>query len=173
MEAKFNKRVDVGTLVRLTGRFPGHAVVTHRRTVQKGRNAGLSQYTCAPVKQGQWGKNCYAMHCIGERTFAEPTISLSKKEIENLMNGLYETKEKIEERKQERANKGYEAIVEKLPELKQGDEVLVSWSGGSSSIEVFVRTNYATGKVAIKQAWNKSGVRWIPATIVKPYKRPE
>jgi hypothetical protein len=161
-------RVDVGMVVRLTGgRLRGHAVVTKKRYVERGRRAGSIEYTLAPVVVDQWGKSIFAARVVGERFFTEPTESVDADVARDRIRGVFTTTAKIQETKRERAEEGRVALESTgLERLVEGDQVRVKFRN-ATTIETFVCANWKTGKIAIRQAWNKSGVRWIPASLVE------
>lgn len=160
-------RVDVGMVVRLTGgRLRGHAVVTKKRYVERGRRAGSVEYTLAPVVVDQWGKGTFAARVVGERFFTEPTESVAADVASDRIKGVFTTTAKIQEVKRERAEEGRVVLEAGLESLVEGAQVRVKFRNGTR-IEVFVRANWKTGKVAIQQSWNKTGVRWIPASMVE------
>ena len=165
---KVGSGVFVGTVVRLVnGRLRGHAVVTKTRYVQRGRNAGKFEYTLAPVDADQWGEKIYCARVFGERFFAEPTETFDAELPKNRINGVFAVRVQISETKMERADEGREAIdTNFLLSVGRGDQVLVRFKNGPT-VEIFEGVNWKTGKVAIRQSWNKRGVRWVPAKFVE------
>ena len=93
--------------------------------------------------------------------------------------GLHsETRASVEQRREARAEAGREALGEVDPDSVRrhaghlrtdkyapGDKVWVKYTNGRR-IETIVEINPATGKVAIASRHNKSGKRWLPATVV-------
>lgn len=155
-------QAQIGDIVSLEGRFRGHGVVCSVRYVQRGRNAGKSEYSVAPMMDGQFGKNVYAMNTIGEGSFRVPDKTFTKKEAQACMEGKQATAQGIADRKDERVERGRDAID--LGGLAVGDKVWVDFSNGQRA-EHIIDINFATGKVAIKRPHNKSGKRWIPAAL--------
>jgi hypothetical protein len=100
------------------------------------------------------------------------------------MGKVLETAGAIQERKAERVEKGREAIGDidwaKSDHYKgkaglvaerfaPGDIVAIKYSNATKDEEL-LEINIATGKIAIKQRYNKTGKRWLPATLVTAVK---
>lgn len=134
-------------------------VIKSMRRVSRGRRAGLVEYELAPLKSGTKG---YAFRCVGETFFGEPSRKYTAEEVAAASAKMEETREKIEERKQERAEKGREAIGQvdwakshetgKLEgtQIKCGDRVLIKYSD-CQRWETVGAVNFKTGKIGIEK----------------------
>jgi len=163
-------QAEVGMLVLLSGRFRGHAVISGFRRITKGRAAGKVEYQLAPWDEGQFGPKAYGCRIIGEQSFGAPRIEATAEQAQDRMEGRYTAARQVAELKEARAEAGREAIGGK--QLESGNRVWVNWSDGRR-IETIVEINPTTGKVAIERRNNKTGKRWIRASIVGEKYQPE
>ena len=136
-------------------------VIVEARRVRKGRNAGKTEYRLAPLQKGKLG-NAYALNCIGEQFFTSASRTYTVAEKDAALNAESGTRTEVAERKEERAEKGREALGDvnwksrdwdgrySCANVAIGDQVLIGYRDGKRW-ETVAEVNYRTGKVAIQR----------------------
>jgi len=168
-----------GQLVGFKGRR-GHVdcAIASIRRIQKGRRAGLLEYTLAPMIKTN---KTYAHVVIGESLFCEPKQKWSEKEIKQAIAGMKGTDQEVHDRRQKKKQRGRDAIGDvdvkrsnnywgvSGTKIGVGDEVLVNYTNTGPKWESVASINYESGKVGIRRRGlrgltaisGKRNVRWI------------
>ena len=132
-------------------------VVVETRRVSRGRQAGKVEYKLAPLAPVD---KAYAFNAIGDQFFGPPSRSYPAKDIQAAVARCQETREKVFEAKEERKERGREAIGDvdwkktrvegkaSGTKIAVGDEVLVRYTD-RTRWERVVEVNLKTGKVGI------------------------
>jgi len=184
----------VGGVYEIRGRrgtVTGTVVSTRR--VQRGRFAGMTEYTLAPMED--MGK-VFGFTAIGESLFLrDVTEKFKQGQVKAAGGELHTRKAEKEKVIADKADAGYEAIT--TTDVSVGDEVLIGYRNGTYWEKV-IKINYRTGKIGIeredadrrkarnaKREQDGMGlylvagikpkkerlVRWIPATLIKEVKK--
>jgi hypothetical protein len=119
-------------------------VIQNIRHIQRGRRAGMVEYTLAPI--GKANGKAYAFKTVGTSHLKKPHRKHTQAEIKAALGEAETTRANIEQRKYERASRGCDALLDN--NIQPGDEVLVKYTD-TQRWEVVGKLNYNTGKVAI------------------------
>ena len=131
---KINQAVSVGR--------HDYAVVNFR-TIKRGRRAGQTEYTLAPMKRT--GKS-YGLSVKGhEWALNPPSREYTEEEIKQAIDEYMKTDEGLDNYKKNLVDRRTKATKE----IEVGDEVLVRYANAPARWELVVKKNYKTGKVAI------------------------
>lgn len=168
------KEYRVGDVVGM--RRHGDCAIAAIRHIRRGRYAGMAEYTVASLQPGGFNGKAYAMKCKGEALFAKVSGEYhSGDKILEAIGKVADIKVAIQDRKAKRAEAGREALGAEefirgrgyvASNVARGDKVVIRYRGGTRRTEMVVKTNRATGKVAIKAPSAARGYRWIPATQI-------
>lgn len=127
------------------------AVVVQIRSYRKGRNAGQTEYTLAPLNFKRSGKKNgkpFYLTCH-ERWVGPCKNTYSKKQIEEAVQAQRNVRERRAESERVENDRQWDAMRElekKVGMLRPGDEVLIGYSNGSCWEEV---AQVKPGKVGI------------------------
>ena len=164
---------NVNDTVNVQGR--GDFAVAAKRAIQRGRHAGQTEYTLAPLAGNNLGGKAFAMRVTGDHWFAPAKGSYTSTQVTEAVAKVHVTKGRIADRREKRAAEGREVIGEQrwvsgqgwtASNINPGDMVQIRYRGGSKRWENVVKINATTGKVAVASDYSKRGYRWIPATQV-------
>lgn len=145
-------------------------VVAEMRRVTKGRHAGCTEVTLAPL--GEMRGSAYAIRGKTDRAGVAPWAQPARKSYtaEQRARAIEATlgkREEIREAKAVVVEAGRKVLVDEswVRSIYVGDLVTIKYSD-AMRVETVAGVNYATGKVAIERSRNQSGKRWLPATLV-------
>jgi hypothetical protein len=155
------KQGDVVMITTRQGAFD--AVIANKRYITKGRFAGKPEFKLAPLEAIGNGR-CYAWNVKGDELFQKPKRKHTKQEIQDALDAMNGTKQKVEERKEARAARGRDAIGDYDwrrggTKIGIGDEVKVNYRDIGPRWETVAKVNYDTGKVAIAKNLSESQKR--------------
>jgi hypothetical protein len=151
----------VGTLVGIMTRKGFiDCVIVDTRTITRGKNMGTVEHTLAPLQDS--GKS-YQFRARGESHFKAPRGKYTDAQIATAANAAEATGEKLAKDKQERADRGRDALgkvdynrstrdKQSGTEIGIGDRIRIEWRGGQKTWETVVFVNFQTGKVAYHRA---------------------
>lgn len=158
-------------------------VIASTRYIRRGRYAGVTEYTLAPIiRKGK----VYAHGCRGDSMFLAPSREYSAEEIQQALEAYRGTCEDITDRKEAGKERGRKAFGDwdsqrsnswegpSGTNIAVGDEVLVKYTNGPRW-EVVGKISFKTGKVGINRRHKgyKTDVRWIHPDHIKDVRKPQ
>jgi len=149
---------DIVTLA--SNRVSSDCVVVHVRVVTRGRFAGRTEYTLAPLN----GKVRGYCKVKGETLLSPARARYTAAQVADAKSRQTGVVDQRREVKRSNNNRRAKAL-DKL-RVEPGDRVTIRRRGFGSWTAEVIDVNERTGKVAIAATRNKSGRRWISAAAI-------
>ncbi len=159
--------------------YTGHVTIVRSRRVSRGRQVGQMRFTLAALEHGGFPGDTYSMDVVGVRHLLEAKRSFSDAAIEAAIVQVHGTQTEVAIAKESRAKEDRKAQgspdwnthmrrggLQATDKMAVGDTVVINYKGDVRRDELLVGINPRTGRIAIEALRNKSGKRWIDASLV-------